>query len=245
VQFLRRDERIRPDKVGLLGISQAGWVIPLAASRSQDIAYIVPISGGAVMPAEQELWRQRQNLQFLGVPERFIEVERRVAAMAYDWQRRNQVGTLPLPNPFADDNLNMFHNAVAVLHQVRQPVLAILGGMDTLTPPRESAALWADALRERGNGDFSVRLFPRGNHGLNEGGKTGSPFEILPEQRRVPGYFDTIVKWIHHHVDGPEFAGVRQVDVDPDSIPTESRGLHPLLDRSGLVWTLSALRRAA
>jgi dienelactone hydrolase len=226
VQFLRRDGRIRPDKVGLLGISQAGWIIPLAASRSEDVAFIVPISGGAVMPAEQELWRQRQNLQYMGVPERFIEVERRVAAMAYEWQRRNQVGSMPIPNPFADDNLNMFHDAVAVLRNVRQPVLAILGGMDTLTPPRESAAIWADTLRQRGDRDYSVRLFPRGNHGLNEGGKTGSPLEILPEQRRVPGYFDTIVKWIHHHVDGSAFSQARQVDVDPDVIPVESRGMH-------------------
>src|SRR5262249_18129472 len=159
--------------------------------------------GGAVMPAEQELWRQRQNLQFLGVPERFIEVERKAAAMAYDWQRRNQVGSMPLPNPFADDNLNMFHDAVAVLRNVRQPVLAIFGGMDTLTPPHESAAICADVLRQRGDRDYSVRLFPHGTHGLEVAGKTGSPFEFLPERRRVPGYFDTIVKWIHHHVDGP------------------------------------------
>lgn len=34
VQCLRRDPRIRADKVGLFGISQAGWIIPLAASRS-------------------------------------------------------------------------------------------------------------------------------------------------------------------------------------------------------------------
>src|SRR5262249_11200724 len=51
VQLLRRHPRIRPDKVGLLGGSQAGWVIPLAASRCEDIAFIVLFSGGAVMPA--------------------------------------------------------------------------------------------------------------------------------------------------------------------------------------------------
>src|SRR5262249_28393983 len=103
VQWLRRHPRIRPDKVGLLGISQAGWIIPLAASRCQDIAFIVPISGGAVMPAEQDLWHRRQDLEFLGVPERFIEIQRKVTTMAFDWQRRHKVGSMPIPNPFADD----------------------------------------------------------------------------------------------------------------------------------------------
>jgi pimeloyl-ACP methyl ester carboxylesterase len=228
VQVLRRDQRIRGDKVGLFGISQAGWIIPLAASRSKDVAFIVPVSGAAVTPAEQELWRQRQNLEFLGVAERFIDLERKAAAMAYDWQRRSQLGSTPLPNPFVDDNLNMFHDALAVLRTVRQPVLAIFGGKDTLTPPHESAALWAAALRQGGNADYSVRLFRRGTHGLEVAGRTGSPLEVIAERRWVPGFFDTIVKWIRHHVDGPEFPEARQVDVDADAIPVESRGLHRL-----------------
>jgi hypothetical protein len=108
---------------------------------------------------------------------------------------------------------------------VRQPVLAIFGGLDTLTPPRESAAIWADALREGGNLDYSVRLFPRGSHGLWDGHKTGSPLETFRELRWVPGYFDTMVKWVHHHSGGPTFAQARQVDVDADDIPVESRGM--------------------
>src|SRR5262249_4048650 len=36
VRLLRRDRRIRADKVGLWGISQAGWVMALAAARSAD-----------------------------------------------------------------------------------------------------------------------------------------------------------------------------------------------------------------
>jgi dienelactone hydrolase len=243
VNFVRRDRRIRADKVGLWGISQAAWIIPLAASRSKDVAFIVPISGGAVTPAEQELWRHRQNLEFLGVPERFIELQRKAASMAYDWQRQNQLGRMPIPNFFADDNLRMFHDAPAVLRTVKQPVLAIFGGMDTLTPPRESAAIWAAMLRERGDEDFSVRLFPRGDHGLFDGGKTGSPLELRRELRWVPGYAETIVRWIRHHVDGPQFPDARRVDVDAVNIPVEARGLHEISwYGSGLVqpWQLVA-----
>jgi dienelactone hydrolase len=228
VHHLRGDPRIRADKVGLFGISQAGWIIPLAATRSADVAFIVPVSGAAVMPAEQELWRQRQNLEFLGVPERYIALERQAAAMVYDWQRRHQLGSMPLPDPFTDDALNMFHDAPGVLRAVRQPVLAIFGGKDTLTPTHESAALWANALREGGNTDYSVRLFPNGTHGLEEAGRTGSPLEMLVEPRWVASYFDTVVRWIHHHAGGPAFAAARQVDADPDAVPLQARGMHEL-----------------
>jgi pimeloyl-ACP methyl ester carboxylesterase len=242
VQCLRHDRRIRADKVGLFGVSQAGWIIPLAASRSADVAFIVPVSGAAVSPAEQELWRQRQNLQFLHMPERFIELERKAAIMAYDWQRQNQLGRMPIPNYFIDDNLKMFHDAPAVLRRVRQPVLAIFGGKDTLTPAHESAAIWANILRQRGDDDFSVRLFPTGTHGLLVSEKTGCPLELLPEIRWVPGYADTIVKWIHHHVEGPPFPQARQIDIDSETIPIEARGMQQISwYGSGLVqsWQLA------
>src|SRR5262249_48498691 len=118
VRSLCHDRRIRADKIGLWGISQAGWIIPLAASRSPDGAVIVPISGAAVMPAEQEVWRQRQNLEYLRVPERFIDVERKAVMLSYDWARQNRLGRMPIPEPFGDDHLNMFHDASAVLHRV-------------------------------------------------------------------------------------------------------------------------------
>jgi hypothetical protein len=135
---------------------------------------------------------------------------------------------MPIPQPFQDDRLNMFHDAPAVLRRVRQPVLAIFGGLDTLTPPHESAAIWADVLRGRGNDDYSVRLFPRGLHGLQEGSKTGSRLEPLPVVRWVPGYFDTMLRWVHHHAGGPAFPEARRVDVDADAIPVEARGMFHL-----------------
>jgi dienelactone hydrolase len=243
VEFVRRDPRIRANQVGLWGISQAAWIIPLAAARSADVAFIVPISGGAVSPAEQELWRQRQNLRFLSVPERFIELERMAASMAYDWQRQNQLGRMPIPNFFADENLNMFHDAPAVLRRVKQPVLAIFGGMDTLTPPQESAAIWAGILRHRPDRDFSVRLFPGADHGLCDGGKTGSPLELRRELRWVPGYTDTMVRWIRQHVDRTPFADAFRVDVDAETTPEEARGMQEISwYGSGLIqpWQLFA-----
>src|SRR3546814_18123700 len=41
---LKSDPRIDPRRIGTWGLSQGGWISPLAASRSPDIAFVVAVS---------------------------------------------------------------------------------------------------------------------------------------------------------------------------------------------------------
>lgn len=41
------------DRIGLVGISQGGWIAPLAADMDQSIAYVINLSGAVVTPSEQ------------------------------------------------------------------------------------------------------------------------------------------------------------------------------------------------
>lgn len=45
--------RVLPGKIGLLGFSQAGWVIPLAAAQNRSIKFMVMFSGPMVTTLEQ------------------------------------------------------------------------------------------------------------------------------------------------------------------------------------------------
>lgn len=56
VQFLKEQEKIDPDRIGFWGISQAGWIAPKAASQSEDIAFMILISGGGASPKESEYY---------------------------------------------------------------------------------------------------------------------------------------------------------------------------------------------
>jgi dipeptidyl aminopeptidase/acylaminoacyl peptidase len=48
VAFLRTRPEIDGHRIGLMGISQAGWVIPLAAERAPDVRYMILVSGPTV-----------------------------------------------------------------------------------------------------------------------------------------------------------------------------------------------------
>src|SRR5207248_3726314 len=46
--YLKARTDIDGSQIGLLGWSQAGWVMPLAAVRASDIAFLISISGPGV-----------------------------------------------------------------------------------------------------------------------------------------------------------------------------------------------------
>lgn len=46
----------------------------------------------------------------------------------------------------------------------------------------------------------TIKVFPRANHGLLEA-ETGDGKEWARTRRFVPGYFDTVVNWIHKRVE--------------------------------------------
>jgi pimeloyl-ACP methyl ester carboxylesterase len=199
VDALRARPDIRKDQIGLWGVSQAGWVIALAAGKSDHIAFCIPVSGGAVSPAEQELWRRSQLLKFFGGSSRLLEAMRRSVAMYFQWEQLFKARKFPIPPVFDTEALDMYLDAPAAIRRVHQPVLAIFGESDVLTPPEESAAVWANELEAGGNRDFAVRLFPHATHGMQISDR---PFEPLPESQLAPGYLKTMIDWIAGHTGG-------------------------------------------
>ena len=55
VEFLRRRKEIDSNRIGLWGISEGGWIAPIAASRSSDIAFVILISAAGIPHAELDL----------------------------------------------------------------------------------------------------------------------------------------------------------------------------------------------
>lgn len=70
VRYLQSRPDINPNVVGLWGISQGGWICQMAAASYKGVAFIIPVSGPGVTPAEQEAYR--------------VEAESRAAGLAED-----------------------------------------------------------------------------------------------------------------------------------------------------------------
>ena len=57
VKYLQSRPDINAGAVGLWGISQGGWICQMAAASYDGVAFIIPVSGPGVTPAEQEVYR--------------------------------------------------------------------------------------------------------------------------------------------------------------------------------------------
>src|SRR5215216_2996715 len=72
VRYLRSRKEINPDKIGVWGVSQGGWLGPFAASQSAEIAFVISVSGPAVSPKEQMLFYRGNQLRSLGLSEEAV-----------------------------------------------------------------------------------------------------------------------------------------------------------------------------
>jgi len=69
LEYLKSKKEIDPRHIGVWGLSQGGWLGPLAASRSSDISFVIAVSGPGVSPAEQMFVYYANELRDRGVPE--------------------------------------------------------------------------------------------------------------------------------------------------------------------------------
>jgi len=69
VKYLQSRKDIVSDAVGLWGHSQGGWICQIAAAEYDRIAFIIPVSGPGVTPAEQEVHRVEMQSRAAGFTE--------------------------------------------------------------------------------------------------------------------------------------------------------------------------------
>jgi len=69
IRLLQARSDIDSRKIGVWGLSQGGWLGPLAASRSRDVAFVIAVSGPGVTPGEQMIFYYANQLRAGGLSE--------------------------------------------------------------------------------------------------------------------------------------------------------------------------------
>jgi len=62
VEFVRSREGFDHSRIGLVGMSQGGWIAPIAAAEDDDIAFVVSMSGSTVTTDRQLLYEEIHNI---------------------------------------------------------------------------------------------------------------------------------------------------------------------------------------
>ena len=223
-EYLKTRSEIDAAQVGLLGVSQAGWVMPIAAVRAPELAFLVSISGGGIVPAETALDNARSEMMDAGMRTEVIDrildlmrLQHRFARTGEGWDEymdaRKQLaarfGGAPPPSfpGTRDDSLwttmraFYFYDPAPTLGRLKTPTLALFGERDRNIVPERNVPAWEAGLKAAGNPDYAIRVLPKANH-LQWEARTGSGGEMASLNGFVPEYLPTIEDWLAKRIRG-------------------------------------------
>jgi pimeloyl-ACP methyl ester carboxylesterase len=188
------------ERAGLWGISQGAWIAPLAATASNDVAFVITIAATGVTPAEQMRYYTRRHLEVAGydhdVVERAVSLRLGLEAWVHDaaplppdLEAASEEPWFPLAylptKAEAEAEAENKHAWIAemdfdprpIFAAVRVPFLAFYGERDSTSPVEPSVA----ALPPHAE----VVVIPDAEHDLT-----------LPDGSLSPLYERTLVEWL-------------------------------------------------
>ncbi len=213
IEAVRSADGIDPERVGVWGHSQGGWIVQILAADHPELPFVVASAGPAIDVTAQDLYGCEQMLRKAGLPE--AEIERSLAAFGavhdaalrgddfasvqqiFEGARNEQWAQyLPIESEALWRMMCAFtqeaYDPPSTLARIRCPFLAVFGSLDLLVPARESARICSEALDEAGNTNSAVAVFSGANHRLL----------IDDTGEFVDGYLDMLAAWV------ARFAGV-------------------------------------
>lgn len=168
VRWLAEQPGIDRNRLGLMGGSQAGWVMPLAASREPLIKFVI-IGEGVSVPA--------------GIEEAHGDY---LDAVSEDGEANPTLQQMARADAFALDYIGpRGYDPSPVLEALSIPVLWIFGLYDGVIPVRQSIDRIGE-LQKAGRRNHELHIFPFGDHNFRNV-FTGEGYDVAEVSR----------EWLH------------------------------------------------
>jgi pimeloyl-ACP methyl ester carboxylesterase len=196
LRFLASDVLAEGVPTGVLGMSQGAWIGPHAASASEDVAFVVALSGSSTGPREQDRFRIEHELVRDGFAQDAVDAALRVwdecdalfgsgadDGALFDAFEPHRDEPWSRYFVFGDTNLIAYgrliwdYDPLPYLARLRCPLLAIWGSADALVDARSSAAAFERVLGDSGNRKTRLVTIHGVDHGLRRHGER--PLELF------------------------------------------------------------------
>jgi hypothetical protein len=216
IEVLTEHQSIDPDRIGLWGLSQAGWVMPLAIEQSENVAFMIVVGGGAEDSIEQMAYQIGQWVVCKGGSVEQAELvelywAQRAKATSYDEYREAVEVLLGIPGvkdytgleiteekdwePWSRD-WDAFIDPMDVIEHTTIPMLVFFGELDKNIDPVQGAEAYEAALQAAGNQDYRIVVIPGVAHTLTTA-RTGCLNETWGANY-APKYLQTLEAWLQH-----------------------------------------------
>ncbi len=217
---------INPQAIFYWGLSQGGWIVPLAATMTSP-AGVILVGAAGTTPARQEILRAQAVLRARGFPAEQVQAIRRFQELAFhygstgegwedylaarraaegqQWLRWVWSPTEPGPQWWMWGRLNGDYNPLPALLALRVPLLSQWGEFDLNVDPEVNRAIFEVALDAAGNRDHTLIIVPKADHELEQ---AADARDALRDAAFAPGVWDRMIEWLEARVG-------RSVEVSP------------------------------
>jgi len=207
-RFIASQPRVDPQRSGYWGVSQGGWVVPLAANMSSP-AFAIVVTGGGLTPKQVESAQYRtivqnidDSMEAANVADLLLEAYFDYLASAISYESLmaiieplqaepwfNKMGierVIPSPENRSNWAWVATFDPQESIRQLTMPVLVLLGAKDPLTPTCATARVWRQTLATNVTRN-QVIVFEDAGHAMRTGGHGGD---------FVADYFKTQFDWL-------------------------------------------------
>jgi len=225
VRVLKNRPDVDSSRIGMWGISQAGYVMPMVLLKSNDIAFMIAVSCPGGPGVDQGAYLVARQAVCEGLPEEDVkQVEYLLSAIervrSYEeyvrykeqlksYSALNSLKELgfnmrikPAEEWHADDlGGNYYWDPMQVISRTTIPVLALFGEKDTQVDPFQGMQAYKNALEHAGNKNFRIELIPGVDHCMIVT-KSGCLKEIINRNRKErlayePVFLEIIENWLN------------------------------------------------
>ncbi len=208
IEKLKTRDDVDKDKIGLFGISQGGWLAPLAFSiNSNDISFMILVSSSGVSPARQMEYSAVTTLKINGYSNETIDTAKYLRNITNEYYRGNrdrektQVvidkykeepwfqdvylpwrGNLPKDVGITKWIHEMDFNPTEYFETVTIPIILFYGETDRWVPPAESINVWENALKKAKNNQFEIYRIKNSGHMMILNEDNNPTQEIISEE---------------------------------------------------------------
>jgi dienelactone hydrolase len=227
VAYLAGRPEIDPRHIGLIGHSEGGLIVPIVAARDPGVAFIVMMAGPGVNGMDILTEQGRLISRAMGMTEAQVDEMSNLRSQIFAIVRTEKDPVVAaaklraayaayalahhLPEHAFDSQIAAIDNdwfrfffaydPATTLSRVRQPVLALDGGLDLQVPPAQNLPPISAALAH--NPDAEVDELPGLNH-LFQTARTGAMGEYGQiEETLAPLALDLMTAWILKHAGRP------------------------------------------
>lgn len=217
VNFLKSQEKIDQNKIGFWGHSQAAWVATLAASQSNDIAFMIMLAGGGASPYESEMYSYKMSMEHFGFTQtqkekgldlledyfNYLKTGKERSKLITRLENLSSGNLRPLVEqvenivPSVENQPNWrwvaTWNPMPHIEKINCPVLLMFGDSDIDQPTDLAVKKWHEGLGKGGNENVTTIIFPGADHSLRKGGHGH-------HSQPVDGYMEVQLGWLWKNV---------------------------------------------